>query len=115
MVELVVRGEKVLPNDQAKGAVVFKGDGFRFVVKPKGEDDFFRTSAAFKLDSAKSPGTIDATATDEAHRGEVALGIYELDGDDLKLCLSNGRTATRPTAFKGEGEYILFKLKRSKK
>jgi len=43
------------------------------------------------------------------------LGIYELDRDDLKLCLSNQRTAGRPSAFTGEGEFVLFKLKRSKK
>jgi hypothetical protein len=46
----------VLPNDRVKGTVVFKGDGFRFVVTPKGEDDITRTSATFKLDPAKKSG-----------------------------------------------------------
>ena len=115
MVELVVRGEKVLPNDQAKGAVVFKGDGFRFVITANGEADFTRTSATFRLDPAKSPGTIDATLTAGENKDRVMLGIYELDRDDLKLCLSNQRTAGRPSAFTGEGEFVLFKLKRSKK
>ncbi len=115
VVELVVKGDKVLPNDQAKGAVVFKGDRFRFVVTPIGKDNITRTSATFKLDSVKSPRTIDATPTEGANKGKVTLGIYVLDGDDLKLCLGNERVADRPTAFKGEGEFVLFKLKRSKK
>jgi RNA polymerase sigma factor (sigma-70 family) len=115
VVELVVKGDKVLPNNEAKAAVVFKGDEFRFLVTPNGKDSITRTAATFKLDPAKSPRTIDATATEGANKGQVTLGIYELDGDDLKLCLSNERVATRPTAFKGEGEMVLFKLKRSKK
>jgi RNA polymerase sigma factor (sigma-70 family) len=115
VVELVVKGEKVLPNDRAKGLVIFQGDGFRFVITAKGEADLTRTSATVKLDPAKSPRTIDTTATEEANKAESSLGIYELDGDDLTLCLANQRAAARPTAFKGEGEFVLFKLKRSKK
>ena len=117
VVELAVKGEKVIPNDRAAGLVVFKSDGFRFVVTAKGEDDFTRTAATFKLDPAKSPRTIDLTGVEGGHnsKDQVSLGIYELDGDDLKICLPNGRPEASPGAFKGEGELILFKLKRSKK
>jgi uncharacterized protein (TIGR03067 family) len=40
----------------------------------------------FKLDPARKPKQIDLTSLDgEAPKGNV-LGLYEIDGDTLKLC-----------------------------
>src|SRR5262249_27976671 len=60
--------------------------------KPAGE-------AIYKLDSTKKPRWIDFNQ--DAKQGLKSLGIYELKGDDLKLCFAPGtKKEQRPTAFK---------------
>ncbi len=58
-----------------------------------------------KLDPTKTPKEYDSTYTDGRH----LKGIYELDGDNLRLCFAaSGRD--RPTAFKakqGDQIYLL--------
>lgn len=52
-----------------------------------------------KIDPSKSPKTIDVTMTDGPSKGMVMLGIYEIDGDTLKVCFDfEGKK--RPTEFK---------------
>lgn len=61
-----------------------------------------------KVDPSKSPKTINATVTKGLYQGETMLGIYEIDGDRLKICFDiEGRT--RPTEFKTaprEGRFL---------
>ncbi|MEO2091338.1 MAG: TIGR03067 domain-containing protein [Gemmataceae bacterium] len=52
----------------------------------------------YKLDPAAKPKTIDLISD-----GRTAPGIYELDGDTFKLCMSEGQNAIRPTEFKAGG------------
>jgi uncharacterized protein (TIGR03067 family) len=52
-----------------------------------------------KIDPSKSPKTIDVTITEGPSKGVVMLGIYEIDGDTLKVCFDMvGKK--RPTEFK---------------
>jgi uncharacterized protein (TIGR03067 family) len=52
-----------------------------------------------KLDPSKSPKTIDVTMTEGPNKGTVMLGIYEIEGDKLKVCFDfEGKK--RPTEFK---------------
>ena len=53
----------------------------------------------YRLDSTKSPKTIDITWLGEVKK--AGLGIYQLDGDTLKLCLSidPAQVDQRPTEF----------------
>jgi uncharacterized protein (TIGR03067 family) len=39
-----------------------------------------------KLDPAMKPKTIDITDTEGPFKGKTVLGIYEVDGDEFKLC-----------------------------
>jgi uncharacterized protein (TIGR03067 family) len=69
----------------------------------------------YHIDPTKSPKTIDITILgDELRRS--ALGLYTLDGDTLKLCLSLNpdRVSDRPTEFssKGSGFRGIVTLKR---
>jgi uncharacterized protein (TIGR03067 family) len=93
--ESSVAGGKELPADQLKGLILlFEGE--KHTVK-KG-DDVIQVGTQ-KLDPSKSPKTIDVTMTEGPSKGTVMLGIYEIDGDTLKVCF-DGEGKKRPTEFK---------------
>ena len=86
------------------------------------EEDSFKTisggitySGTVKVDVSTSPKTINLMFTDGPEKGNVSLGIYELKGDDWKICL--GLTGKdRPKTFvttPGSG-HALETLKRKK-
>jgi uncharacterized protein (TIGR03067 family) len=88
-------GGKAIPADELKGIVVtFEGD--KHTVK-KG-DEVIQVGTQ-KLDPSKSPKTIDVTMTEGPNKGAVMLGIYEIDGDTLRVCF-DPQGKTRPTEFK---------------
>jgi uncharacterized protein (TIGR03067 family) len=66
----------------------------------------------YRLDASKKPGEIDTTT--EGREG-AEKGIYEVEGDTLKLCLAT-RGGTRPKAFstKSGTDHILIVLRRAK-
>lgn len=65
---------------------------------------------SFKLDLTKKPWQMDATEIKkDGTKGRVHFGIYMLEGDSLKWCVS---TKERPTKFEtGNGQFMLV-LKR---
>ena len=88
-------GGKQLPAGELKGLILtFEGD--KHTVK-KG-DDVIQVGTQ-KLDPSKSPKTIDVTMTEGLNKGMVMLGIYEIDGDTLKVCF-DPQGKKRPTEFK---------------
>ncbi len=88
-------GGKELPAGELKGLILtFEGD--KHTVK-KGDEVV--QVGTHKLDPSKSPKTIDVTMTEGPNKGTVMLGIYEIDGDTLKVCFDlQGKK--RPTEFK---------------
>ncbi len=52
-----------------------------------------------EIDPSKSPKAIDVTLTEGPNKGAVMLGIYEIDGDTLKVCF-DPRGKKRPAEFK---------------
>jgi uncharacterized protein (TIGR03067 family) len=71
--------------------------------------------ATLTLDSKKKPRELNAKNTEGPTKGVTLKGIYELDGDDLKICWGI-KGGPRPTAFStsaGSGRR-LFVLKREK-
>jgi uncharacterized protein (TIGR03067 family) len=74
---------------------------------------------SFKLDPAKRPKAIDLAVSDEQDKGKIGHGIYDLDGDRLKICFPQDANAEneRPTAFKSEAgsRLVLVTLKRQVK
>ena len=70
---------------------------------------------SYKLDTSKKPKEIDLTPESGNEAGQTMQGIYELDGDNLKLCF--GRPGTgRPKEFSSKegSEHALVVLKRAK-
>jgi uncharacterized protein (TIGR03067 family) len=66
-------------------------------------DDKVLTLATFTIDPTKKPKTIDLTGTMGGDKGKKYLGIYELNGNELKLCI--GDTKTRPKVFEAKKGY----------
>ena len=88
-------GGKELPAGELKGFIL-TFEGAKHTLK-KG-DEVIQVGTQ-KLDPSKSPKTIDVTMTEGPSKGTVMLGIYEFDGDTLKVCFdSEGKK--RPTEFK---------------
>jgi uncharacterized protein (TIGR03067 family) len=52
----------------------------------------------FKVDVASTPKKLDMTFTEGPPKGTTSLGIYELDGDTWKVCVTLNATE-RPKAF----------------
>jgi uncharacterized protein (TIGR03067 family) len=59
-------------------------------------------SRPFKIDSRKKPGTIDLRSTEGRIRGQTAEGIFEVDGETLRLGLVDPGKP-RPMKFTSEG------------
>ena len=88
-------GGKKLPIDELKG-LILTFEGAKHTVK-KG-DEVIQVGTQ-KLDPSKSPKTIDVTMVEGPNKGTVMLGIYEIDGDTLKVCF-DPQGKKRPTEFK---------------
>jgi len=72
--------------------------------------------SSVKVDASKTPKAIDLTPLDGPDKGKTSLGIYEIKGDELRLCTAEAGK-DRPTEFsakEGSGQ-ILTVLKRVKK
>jgi len=104
---LTITAEKVTSKAEGDGAKEFLSIAVKSglltkdaaTVAEKGGEGIYH------LDSAKSPKTIDIVTLGGARK--TALGIYTLDGDTLKLCLSidPDKVAERPKEFSTkEGE-----------
>ena len=100
--EKMVAGGMELPAEFLK-EMKFVIDGNKIYEKEKKE-----MAGTIKLDSSKTPKVMDVETSD----GKKLLGIYEQDGNTLKMCFGE---KDRPKEFKSEqgSETILFVLKRA--
>jgi RNA polymerase sigma factor (sigma-70 family) len=109
VVELAVQGKELqkVPEDDGKRLrAVFKGDQL----------EWRGNKLTYTIDPSKKPKHMDWNAGDE----EKVLAIYELEGDTLKVCITNPGE-NRPTEFKSVdgplatgGKEKVFVLKRVK-
>jgi uncharacterized protein (TIGR03067 family) len=102
-------GTEQADEKSKKLSILIKEDlfSFKFEGQPKTLD------MKLKLDPSAKPKAVDLAST--IRNGQVAHGIYELDGDQLKLCWSR-RGKTRPDGFstKPGDDRIFLTLKRVK-
>jgi hypothetical protein len=71
----------------------------------------------FKLDPSRKPKEIDVTELDGERKGKTTSGLYEIDGDTLRLCHPGLPGGDRPSVLEskeGSTDY-LWTLKRSDK
>lgn len=75
-------------------------DGNRMTIR----HDVELREADFKLDPTATPKAITVRFPDG-----LAFGIYEFDGDTLRLCISEpGPNAVRPTQFRSFGKSVVL-------
>jgi uncharacterized protein (TIGR03067 family) len=99
-----------IPKDQFKGTLVHTDNKYSWT---SGEGQ--GGSGTFKLNPSKKPKAMDCVPSDGPLKGQTVEEIYEIDGDNLKICLALPGTQ-RPTEFKsdpGSGLW-LFTYKRAK-
>jgi RNA polymerase sigma factor (sigma-70 family) len=101
--ELTITKQQLKKKDASWKTATFTGDKVRFVnVNTGGKEVEFRHR--FKLDSTRKPKTIDLMAADGGDKGETVLGLYEIEGDLLKLCVWD--QLPRPRAFDAKEEVL---------
>jgi uncharacterized protein (TIGR03067 family) len=94
-IESSIAGGQEIPRNQLQGfLVIYQGD--KHTVK---HGDKVIQVGTQKIDPSKSPKTIDVTMSEGRNKGAVMLGIYEFDGDALKVCF-DPQGKKRPTEFK---------------
>src|SRR5688572_16398114 len=103
-------GKKLAADVFKEMTVTFEGD--KYSVKM---GDMVVEAVTLKLNPSKSPKTLDAKVTDGPNKGNLILGIYEIDGDTLKVCFDE-KGVKRPTEFKtaADSQATLVVHKRAK-
>jgi uncharacterized protein (TIGR03067 family) len=93
VVSAVQDGKEIAPTDEKQRAIVtFKGG--IMTMHSAGMD----TKWSIRVDTTKSPRTIDLTLDAGPDKAKPSLGIYDVKGDELRMChceAGNGR----PTDF----------------
>ena len=96
---VIVSGEedgKPSPPEKIKGSQMTVD---KKSIKLTDKDDKQLWILDYKLDASKKPAEIDMTVAEGPGAGKSSQGIYELDGDALKLCYGLPG-ADRPKDFK---------------
>ncbi len=104
-------GTKVDEEELKKIVVTFKADG-SFEVQRDSEKV---ATGSSKIDPAKKPKEIDIDIKAADGNERSVKGIYEIDGDDLKIC-AGGAGKDRPKEFTGKADtgntLIVYKRKK---
>jgi uncharacterized protein (TIGR03067 family) len=109
------RDGRKLTDEQLKG-VTLSFDGAGRTSVRKGDQLLF--DGTIGIDPTTKPRTLDATQTSAGdNKGKTFLGIYELDGDTLKVCSSEPAGNDRPREFSstpGSGHFLrVYKRERN--
>jgi internalin A len=103
-----VKDSKPAPEADLKMMkLVIAGDQVTFT---KGKD---LRKATYKLDPTQKPKTVDIVMVDGPDKGKTLQGIYEINGDEFKICLAI-LDKPRPKEFAAKPETILETWKREK-
>jgi uncharacterized protein (TIGR03067 family) len=99
---LEVNGEEV-PEKKLKGTtLVIKGDKYTVKVKDS------KHEVTIKLDPTKEPRAIDMFFPDGPNLPKLSKGVYELDGDTLKICRHQTPGEDRPSQIGSWANTNLF-------
>jgi len=104
------KGEKV-PAKDLDLLLSIKGDSI--TVREGGKTVMNFT---YSVDPTKKVKEIDLTLGVGPQKGRIDRGIYEIDGDTLRICIQSNKDAPRPTEFvsRTDSEVWLVILQRTK-
>jgi len=97
------------PEEVAKLKITFTGD--KWVVR---EDGNVVQAGTHKLDPTKKPAQVDAAVTEGQDKGSTMLGIYQLEGDTMKVCFDT-QGKERPTSFQAKAGQFAVVIQREQK
>jgi uncharacterized protein (TIGR03067 family) len=105
---------KKLPEDAVKKTkITFKNDTYVF---PDASGIATSQEGIIKVDPSKTPKWMESKATNDAAKGKLSLGIYEIAGDDYKVCFAPpGKDRPKEFSSKPGSGHILQVWKRAKK
>src|SRR5438128_1751177 len=88
------KGEKVPAEDLKDLFLIFRGEAIHIREGGKTAENF-----SFLLDPTKKIKEIDVTRKGGPQKGRVDRGIYEIDGDKLRICIQANKNEARPREF----------------
>jgi uncharacterized protein (TIGR03067 family) len=88
-------GKVVKPSTETRAIITQN----KFVIKT---GETVVAAGTFKVDPSKQPKASETTYTEGMEKGKTFKGIYELNGDMLKLCRAGTPDDERPTEFKSK-------------
>jgi uncharacterized protein (TIGR03067 family) len=95
---------KPVPESDLKGRTLFFGA--EVCILRRGNE--ILQVSVLKIDPTKTPKTVNAMVTKGLYQGETMLGIFEFEGENLKVCY-DVEGVNRPTEFKtssGENRFL---------
>lgn len=93
LVSLEINGQ-ALDVDKLEDATLFvRGERYSFALEDA------TLELIHKVDSTKSPKTLDMTIVEGEMKGKTYHAIYELENDILKICRNIDPDMARPTSF----------------
>ena len=110
VVQLESGGEKAPENGLKEMQVVLTKDTLSIQLSPARKQ-----LGTYKADATRKPKAIDLMPTVGPDKGKTLAGIYQLDGDNLKLCFSEpGEERPRAFATKKGSAGMCMTLKRAR-
>jgi uncharacterized protein (TIGR03067 family) len=109
-VEKEGKSHKVKPKTTEFFELKFKGNKVTTLFNEDRTEE-----GTYKIDPDKKPRTIDFMPMTSDDKGKTLLGIYEIKGDKLKVCVAEPEVKKRPTKFETKSEeivvYVLERVK----
>jgi uncharacterized protein (TIGR03067 family) len=106
LTKVLADGAEVDPKLLQGKTLVVEGDRMTTVFPLGGKEE--RQKGTYKLAPAKKPKEIDVTADEGPEKGVKTLGIYDLQGDTLKLALNKDKRPTEFTAPQKSSTAVFF-------
>jgi uncharacterized protein (TIGR03067 family) len=103
-------GKPVKEEDAKQFKLVLDGDKYTFTIENMSKEE-----GTLKLDPGQKPKAVDVMITTGTDKGKTQLGVYDIEGDTLKLCfVPPGAERPRALAAKEGSMSSLFIFKRQK-
>ena len=102
------KGGKAAPKEATESIkIAFKGD--ELILTTEGGEK----KAKIKVDTSKTPNTIDISPLDGDAKGKTFPGIYKAEKGEVTLVFTE--KGDRPKELKSEGESMMVKMKKDEK